>query len=124
MLISNIYRPTVLGCQADEPLADVAQRMAEEDVGALAVFGVDRIVGIITERDLVRALAEAHAPAAESAIEYASTAIETAGLEEDSREVARRMMEAGIRHLPVVENGSMVGMVSMRNLLALEAWAS
>ncbi|MBB6174886.1 CBS domain-containing protein [Nocardiopsis mwathae] len=124
MIISNVYRPTVLGCQADDRLTEVARRMAEEQVGALAVFDGAYVVGIITERDLVRAMATAHAPADESAAAYASTRVETAGLNEDSQRVARRMLDAGIRHLPVVDDERMVGMVSMRDLLALEAWTS
>ncbi|WP_116246870.1 cyclic nucleotide-binding/CBS domain-containing protein [Nocardiopsis sp. FIRDI 009] len=124
MLISNVYRPTILGCQVGDRLVDAAQRMVEENVGSLAVFDGDRVIGIITERDLVRALVTAFAPTSESAADHASTEIETAGLGEDSREVARRMLEAGIRHLPVVDEGRVVGMVSMRDLLTLETWAS
>jgi len=44
-------------------------------------------------------------------------------VEDDSREVAERMLEAGFRHMPVTQNGEMVGMVSMRDLLALETWS-
>lgn len=123
MLISNVYRPTVFGCRADERLAEVARRMVEQDIGALAVLDGERVTGIITERDLVRALAAATEPAAPQAAAYASAQIRTAALDEDSREVARRMLEEGIRHLPVADHGRLVGMVSMRDLLALETWA-
>ncbi len=54
----------------------------------------------------------------------ASTEVKTAGLDEDSRDVARRMLDEGIRHLPVEQDGRMVGMVSMRDLLALETWTT
>ncbi|MGH3389592.1 MAG: CBS domain-containing protein [Actinomadura sp.] len=125
MRIGNVYRQMILGCRADLRLPDVARQMVEHHVGALAVLAADdRVVGIITERDLVAALAEPGDPAEMSAAAYAAAEVRTAGLEEDSREVARRMLDAGIRHLPVVDNaGRPVGMVSMRDLLALETWA-
>ncbi|MFF5260930.1 cyclic nucleotide-binding/CBS domain-containing protein [Actinomadura viridis] len=124
MLIGNVYRPMVLSCQAHESLVAVARRMVERKVGALAVLDGDRVAGIITERDLVGALAGAADPAAEKVAAYASLHLRTAGLDEDSQEVARRMLDADIRHLPVDDHGRVVGMVSMRDLLALETWAS
>nr|BFE38371.1 CBS domain-containing protein [Actinomadura rugatobispora] len=123
MLISNVYRPMVFGCQAGERLPEVARRMVEKKVGALAVLDGERVGGLITERDLVEALAASADPASVEASAYASTQIRTAALDEDSREVARRMLEVGVRHLPVDDHGRLVGMVSMRDLLALETWA-
>ncbi len=127
MRIRNVYRPAVFGCDADDRLTEVAQRMMEKNVGSLAVLDGDRVIGIITERDLVAALADPQEPgdpAAMTAAAYASTTIKTAHPDEDSRDVAKRMLDEGIRHLPVEEDGRMVGMVSMRDLLALETWAT
>jgi CBS domain-containing protein len=127
MRIGNVYRPAVFGCHADDRLPEVARRMVEKNVGALAVLDGDRVTGIITERDLVAALAEPtdpRDPAALTAAAYASTSLKTATPEEESRDVAQRMLEEGIRHLPVEKDGHMIGMVSMRDLLALETWAS
>lgn len=124
MRIGNVYRPTIIGCRADEQLSVVAHRMVEKEIGALAVLDGERVTGIITERDLVRALATSADPVSMKAMACASTRVQTAGLDEDSREVARRMLDAGIRHLPVEDGGQMVGMVSTRDLLALEAWTA
>ncbi|ACY96298.1 MULTISPECIES: CBS domain-containing protein [Thermomonospora] len=124
MRIGNIYRPTVIGCRPGERLADAARRMAEEKVGALPLLDGDRVIGIITERDLVTAMADAVDPDATDVASYATDTVQTADVNEDSQQVARRMLEAGIRHLPVREGGRMVGMVSMRDLLALETWMS
>jgi CBS domain-containing protein len=124
MLISNVYRPMVFGCRADERLVEVAQWMRDNEIGALAVLDGEQVLGIITERDLVGALATSAEPASQPAAAYASTQIETAGLEEDVREVARRMLDAGIRHLPVQDQGRVIGMVSMRDLLAQEIWTT
>ncbi|NDU71469.1 CBS domain-containing protein [Actinomadura sp. DSM 109109] len=45
-------------------------------------------------------------------------------MDEDARDVARRLLDSGIRHLPVDDHGRLVGMVSMRDLPALETWAA
>lgn len=124
MLIRNVYRTAIFGCRGDEPLTEVARRMVDKDVGSLAVLDGERLAGLITERDLARALAASPDPGSETAAGHAATQIRTASLEEDSRDVAQRMLEAGVRHLPVEDDGRPVGMVSMRDLLALEIWTS
>lgn len=122
MLISEVYRPLLLTCKADDQLSTVAQKMAEEQIGALAVIEGSRIVGIISERDLTRALADETDPRNTAASSYATTELEVALLNDDTDQVARRMLEAGVRHLPVVEDNEVVGMISMRDLLELETW--
>jgi CBS domain-containing protein len=125
MRLKDIYRPDPVTIDLDDDLAAAARRMEQEQVGALAVVDeASQLVGILTERDLVRATARAAAHPAEVLVSaHASFRPETADVEEDSRDVARRMLELGVRHLPVTAgNGRLVGMVSMRDLLAVETW--
>jgi CBS domain-containing protein len=122
MRVEEVYRPGALTCDAAEPIPEVARKMVESHVGALAVLDGDVLVGIISERDVVRAVAQ-HADLQRAAAgTFASTHVQTAALGEDTSDVARRMLEAGVRHLPVVENLTAIGMISMRDLLALETW--
>lgn len=124
MLISEVYRTQLLTCQAADRLPTVARVMADEQVGALAVVDEEsRIVGIISERDVTLAVAEETDPRAATAYQYATTEIETALLNDDTHQIASRMLQAGVRHLPVLDDHQLVGMVSMRDLLAVETWA-
>lgn len=123
MLISEVYRPRLLSCQAADLLRAVAQKMVDEQVGALAVVEDAGIVGIISERDVTRAVAEETDPRAVTAAQYATTQLEVALLNDDTDQIAQRMLAAGVRHLPVMEDNELVGMISMRDLLAVETWA-
>jgi CBS domain-containing protein len=123
MRVSDVYRPQLLTCEASEPLPAVAQKMVAGNVGVLAVVDGARIAGIISERDITRAVAEHGDPTAHTAAHYASTELEVAMLNDDTTRVASRMLEAGVRHLPVMDNNEMIGMVSIRDLLAAETWA-
>jgi CBS domain-containing protein len=120
--ISEVYRTPTLTCSADETLAAVAARMVDDQVGALPVVEDGRIVGIISERDITRAVAEGADPQVVPAVDYATVDVESAVLGDDTYRVAQRMLEIGVRHLPVVEDHGVVGMVSMRDLLAVEVW--
>lgn len=123
MLISEVYRPQLVTCEMDDLLPAVAEKMTDEQVGALPVVDDTRIVGIISERDVTRAVAEETDPRTATAAQYATTELEVASLDEDTHRVAQRMLEANVRHLPVMQNHELVGMVSMRDLLAVETWA-
>lgn len=123
MQISDVYRPQLLTCQAADPLPAVAQKMAAEQVGALAVVEGTRVIGIISERDVTRAVADETDPQTVTASQYATAQLEVAALNDDTHRVAHRMLDVGVRHLPVVHDHELVGMVSMRDLLAVETWA-
>jgi CBS domain-containing protein len=101
-------------------LAEVARRMRIDDSDSVAVMSEDRLVGIITERDLVRAIADGVDPAETAADVIMSADPATVRADEDVDVVAVKMMRLGIRHLPVVDDkGSPVGLVSARNLVAM-----
>jgi CBS domain-containing protein len=98
--------------------------MADEQVGALAVVEDTRVVGIISERDVTRAVAEEANLGSVTAAQYATTELGVALFNDDTYRIARRMLEAGVRHLPVVhDHAVVVGMESMRDLHAVETWA-
>ncbi len=101
----------------DESLANVAGRMRFNEVGSLIVFDGDRFVGIITERDLARAMADGVDPERTPALQYMTVDPIGVNPETDVHQVARRMLELGVRHLPVVMGDTVVGMVSARDLL-------
>lgn len=122
MRVRDAYRPETITVGVDEPLATAARLMSEENIGALAVVGGEAI-GIISERDIVRAVTDAVDLFATPVHAYASFDVYTADLEDDTSDVAYQMLHSGIRHLPVVEQDKVIGMVSMRDVLAVEAWA-
>jgi CBS domain-containing protein len=96
--------------------------MEGAEVGSLPVFADNRLVGIVTERDLVRALGNESCQRETTIEHYCSQDLRIADLGHDTREVARRMLDLGVRHLPVLRDGELVGIVSMRDLVALEVW--
>jgi CBS domain-containing protein len=101
-------------------LADVARDMRAHDSDSVAVIDDARLVGIITERDLVRAIADGLDPTQASAAMVMTSDPATVSLDEDVNVVAVKMMRLGIRHMPVVDgHGKPAGLVSARNLVAV-----
>jgi CBS domain-containing protein len=99
-------------------LADVARRMRKEDCDSLAIMTDKRLVGIITERDLVRAIADGVDPDQARADMFMSADPSTVTADEDVSVVAVKMMALGIRHLPVVDDkGVPIGLISARDLV-------
>ena len=90
-------------------------------VGALPVLDGQRLVGIITERDLTAALAEDADPARTPVSDYMTPAPEVLRPDSELADAAHRMLELGIRHLPVVRGGRPVGVLSMRDVLTRPA---
>jgi CBS domain-containing protein len=124
MRVEDACRPGLFTVDIDDSLEVAAHRMDQAQLGALAVVDGQRLVGIVTERGLVRAIARAADPADVPVAAYASSSPQTASVEQDARAVVQRMLVLGVRHLPVTSSdGQLIGMVSMRDLLAVEAWA-
>ena len=123
MKIEYLYQPDVVHCAPTDTLAHAAHLLTRAGVGALPVVHKDgTLFGILSERDLVRAVTEQREPGTATVRSYASRTVQVATPAEDSWLVGRRMLDAGIRHLPVVADGRLAGIVSMRDLLAVETW--
>jgi CBS domain-containing protein len=90
----------------------------------VAIMDGYRLAGIITERDIVRAVADRRDLADGTAGDYMTLEPATVSLETPLGEVARTMLAYGVRHLPVVVGGEVIGMVSARDLLEVEGATS
>lgn len=108
--------PVVFG-EAEATLRALARTMAEEHVGAVILEGRDGRPVIVTERDVVEALADGADPDDVWAAEVAAVELVAADPEDRLAAVAGTMAKHDIRHMPVRANGSVVGMVSARDVL-------
>jgi CBS domain-containing protein len=106
---------TVIGPEAT--VAEAADALIEDSVGSLAVVEGRNLVGIITERDVVRAVAEGADPEEESVADWMSDAPDTFAPDVEVREAAAWLLEMGYRHMPVMQDGELLGIVSIRDIL-------
>ena len=90
--------------------------MAQHRVGSVLVMDGDELVGIFTERDTVRALSQSHDAARHEIDSWMTPRPKTVTPDVDSEDALKTMLDSGFRHLPVVEDGHVVGIVSMRDL--------
>ena len=101
-----------------DPLGEVAQRMVERDVGAVIVLEGETLAGILTERDILRAVA---AGIQDDTIVSAwmTRDPETMDPGDSTQHAAVLMIHGGFRHLPLVEGDDVVGMLSIRDLMRI-----
>jgi len=110
----------LLSVDPNTKLADVAREMRMNDQDSVAVMDDGMLVGIITERDLVRSIADGVNPKEAAAAVIMTVDPATVTADEDVSVVAVKMMRLGIRHLPVVnDKDEPVGLVSARSLVGL-----
>jgi CBS domain-containing protein len=100
-------------------LADAAQLLAEKRIGAALIVGADRrIAGIISERDIVRAFAARGAAVLDEPVSRAMTReVETCNESETISSIMERMTAGKFRHVPVVEQGRLAGIVSIGDVV-------
>src|SRR4029078_8541625 len=103
----------------EDTLREVAERMSGANVGAVIVKDFGRMIGILTERDMLKAMA-ARVHTSEARVrQWMTEDPVTAPADADCEESAQIMLEHGFRHLPVVdENGAVSGIVSLRRVVA------
>lgn len=120
MKVRDLPPGQLLSVDPETSVAEVARRMRTGDLDSVAVMSGGRLAGIITERDLVRAIADGLDPHQARADLVMTADPATVDVDEDVGMVAVKMMRLGVRHLPVVnKSGKAIGLVSARNLVAV-----
>jgi CBS domain-containing protein len=122
--VSTLAANRVVHVRADDDLATVARAMTDADVGAVVVGGPSRKDGprgVVSERDVVKAVAAGRDLATTTAADVASTSIVWCDASASVAEAAAEMMEQYVRHVLVEEGGHLVGIVSARDLLGAYA---
>jgi CBS domain-containing protein len=119
--VAELMTKDVLTVEPSDTIGEAAEKMYAANVGAVVVVeDMVRIVGIITERDVLRAVAQ-RARAAEARVRQWMTENPlTIAPETEIEEAAKIMFERSFRHLPVVKDGRPLGIVSLR---VLSRWA-
>jgi CBS domain-containing protein len=108
----------LLTVEAGEQIVAVAQRMAERNVGAVLVLQDRRLAGIMTERDLMRAVGRGLRD--DAVVRECMTADpDTVAPDDTIRHAAVMMIHGGYRHLPVVDGDDVIGVLSIRDLVPL-----
>jgi CBS domain-containing protein len=117
--LSDVMRAEVIEVAPEDTLGEVAERMSAVNVGAVVVKDYGRLIGILTERDMLKAMA-ARVHTSEARVRQWMTADPlTASTEMDVEEAAQVMLGHNFRHLPVVDDsGVVVGLVSLRRVVA------
>ncbi|HVF54044.1 MAG TPA: CBS domain-containing protein [Actinomycetota bacterium] len=122
MKVADIMTAAAVTDAADDTLAEASAKMWQQQTGSLLVMEGDDLVGIVTERDVLRAVAEGKDPHGTALRDVMTKDVVTVIQDTQIRDAAQTMFDKWFRHLPVVSNdGSVVGIISLRDLLSLVA---
>ena len=114
--VADLMAGDLLTVAADARLTDAVRSMDDRRVGAVLVLDGERLVGVFTERDVLRAVAHGLTPEA-TVGEWMTHGPETIEPDETAEHAAVLMIHGGFRHLPVVDEGKVVGILSIRDLM-------
>ena len=122
MIIANILKVkgrTVSTARPDDTVQEIAARLAQRKIGAIVIVGdAGKVIGIISERDLIRVIAQHGAKALQMSVVDVMTKEVVCCTEQTSVDEIMELMTRGrFRHLPVVEDGQLVGIVSIGDVV-------
>ena len=123
MSIADVMSTYVVQGEPGESVREAARRMGEAGIGSVAVCEGSRLVGILTERDVLRLVAAGADLDRVLVRDAMTTPVLTASPDADILAVARLMGERRVRHLPVVEGENLLGMIGIRDVLGALAEA-
>jgi CBS domain-containing protein len=116
--VSEVMTAEVSTLGPDSTLSEAAGVMVRGGFGSVVVVLGKMLLGILTERDVLRAAAEVSDLSTVSVEQWMTPDPDTAEPDLDTEEAAAEMLSRGYRHLPIVADGEMVGMVSLRDVLS------
>jgi CBS domain-containing protein len=108
----------LLTVEPELPVTEVAKRMVAKDVGAVLVYEGGKLCGILTERDVLRAVADG-IDERTLVRDRMTPNPETLDADDTTDHAAVLMIHGGFRHLPVMEAGEVVGVLSIRDLMRI-----
>lgn len=115
--LAQIVKPSFITVAPEDTLGEVAERMTTQNVGAVVVKDHGRLIGILTERDMLRAMA-ARVHTSDARVRQWMTADPICAPGDMAlEEAAKVMLDNGFRHLPVLDGQSVLGVVSLRRVL-------
>jgi CBS domain-containing protein len=117
--ILNTKGRAVTTARPDTPLRDIANKLVAKKIGAIVIVGDSgRVVGILSERDLVRAIAERGPSAMEfNAVDIMTRDVSTCGEDSTVDELMELMTQGRFRHVPVVDGDALVGLISIGDVV-------
>ena len=115
--IADVMSLRVVSVRPDETVQLAIARMLEENVGSVAVCDGDRLVGIFTERDVLTLAGDGGRLAELRVRDVMTTAVVTVSPDDDVVAAAHLMGEKRIRHLPVVQDGNVLGVLGIREVM-------
>jgi CBS domain-containing protein len=113
--VGEVMSRNLLTAEQETALVDAARAMTERRVGAVLIVSGGRLTGILTERDVLRAVASGDVGGDVGA--WMTRGPETVDADESTEQAGVVMIHGGFRHLPVLDDGAPVGMVSIRDLM-------
>lgn len=114
--LGELMTREVLAVAPEDTLGETASKMVARGVGSVIVSDYGRLIGILTERDMLRAMADRTHPSQARVRDWMTPEPVTATGEMEAADAARLMLDHNFRHLPVVENERAVGIVSIRDV--------
>jgi CBS domain-containing protein len=116
--LADVMRTEFVVAAPEDTLGEVAERMTGLNVGSVVVKDYGRLIGILTERDLLKAMA-ARVHSSEARVrQFMTENPVTAAPDMDCEDAEQLMLDRGFRHLPVVDGDEVVGVVSLRRVVA------
>jgi CBS domain-containing protein len=118
-VVRDVMATSVVSASPEQSLRSLATRLTDNEIGAACVHEGCNLVGVVSERDVARALADGADPDTTCVDEVMSRSPATVAPEAALDDAAAMMVDCGVRHLPVVSGDLLVGMLSVRDLIGL-----
>jgi CBS domain-containing protein len=119
--VSDVMTQASISDSPSDTLRSAAECMWRQQTGSVVVMEQDNLVGIITERDVLKAAAQGMDVDKTTVGEFMTRTVITVPSSDSVRDAARLMAQHWIRHLPVVEDGRVVGVLSQRDIVGIFA---
>ena len=115
--LAEVVSPNFIAVAPEDTLGEVAERMTQQNTGAVVVKDFGRLIGILTERDMLRAMAARVHTSDARVRQWMTQDPMTAAPDMDLEDAAQVMLDNGFRHLPVVDGSTVLGVVSLRRVM-------